>query len=131
MGFKGGTKQETEWSQWIASEKQELAKAMERHGVIWKQKGTHRKHLSVLDYEKQERVKEVQILTSQKKEINRNIQEIQKTIFSKTKDLKRLQGKKQEIQQEIIKLSSDKKQQRRIFTLFVKIRRGSYRNRRL
>ena len=28
MGFKGGTKQETEWSQWIASEKQELAKAM-------------------------------------------------------------------------------------------------------
>lgn len=109
MGFKGGTKQETEWSQWIASEKQELAKAMERHGVIWKQKGTQRKHLSVLDFEKQEREKEVQILTSQKEEINRNIQEIQKTVSSETKDLKRLQGKKQEIQQEIIKLSSDKK----------------------
>lgn len=109
MGFKGGTKQETEWSQWIASEKQELAKAMERHGVIWKQKGAHRKHLSVLDFEKQEREKEVQILTSQKEEINRNIQEIQKTVSSETKDLKRLQGKKQEIQQEIIKLSSDKK----------------------
>lgn len=109
MGFKGGTKQETEWSQWIASEKQELAKAMERQGVIWKQKGTHRKHLSVLDFEKQEREKEVQILTSQKEEINRNIQEIQKTVSSETKDLKRLQGKKQEIQQEIIKLSSDKK----------------------
>ena len=59
MGFKGGTKQETEWSQWIASEKQELAKAMERHGIIWKQKGTHRKHLSVLDFEKQKREKEV------------------------------------------------------------------------
>lgn len=109
MGFKGGTKQETEWSQWIASEKQELAKAMERHGVIWKQKGTHRKHLSVLDFEKQEREKEVQILTSQKEEISQNIQEIQKSVSSETKDLKRLQGKKQEIQQEIIKLSSDKK----------------------
>lgn len=109
MGFKGGTKHETEWSQWIASEKQELAKAMERHGVIWKQKGTHRKHLSVLDFEKQEREKEVQILTSQKEEINRNIQEIQKTVSNETKDLKRLQGKKQEIQQEIIKLSADKK----------------------
>lgn len=109
MGFKGGTKQETEWNQWIASEKQELAKAMERQGVIWKQKGTHRKHLSVLDFEKQEREKEVQILTSQKEEINRNIQEIQKTVSSETKDLKRLQGKKQELQQEIIKLSSDKK----------------------
>lgn len=109
MGFKGGTKQETEWSQWIASEKQELAKVMERHGVIWKQKGTHRKHLSVLDFEKQEREKEVQILTSRKEEISRNIQEMKKAVSSETKDLKRLQGKKQEIQQEIIKLSTDKK----------------------
>ncbi len=109
MGFKGGTKQETEWSQWIASEKQELAKVMERHGIIWKQKGTHRKHLSVLDFEKREREKEVQILTSQKEEISQSIQEIQKTVSSETKDLKRLQGKKQEIQQEIIKLSADKK----------------------
>ena len=109
MGFKGGTKQETEWNQWIASEKQELAKVMERYGVIWKQKGTHRKHLSVLDFEKREREKEVQILTSQKEEISQSIQEIQKTVSSETKDLKRLQGKKQEIQQEIIKLSADKK----------------------
>ena len=109
MGFKGGTKQETEWSQWIASEKQELGKVMERHGVIWKQKGTHRKHLSVLDFEKQEREKEVQILTSRKEDISRNIHEIQKTVSSETKDLKRLQGKKKEIQQEVIKLSADKK----------------------
>ena len=109
MGFKGGTKQETEWSQWIASEKQELAKVMERQDVIWKQKGTHRKHLSVLDFEKQEQEKEVQILTSQKEEISQKIQEIQKNVSSETKDLKRLQGKKQEIQQEIIKLSTDKK----------------------
>lgn len=109
MGFKGGTKQETEWSQWIASEKQELAKVMECQDVIWKQKGTRRKHLSVLDFEKQEREKEVQILTSQKEEISQNIQEIRKSVSSETKDLKRLQGKKQEIQQEIIKLSADKK----------------------
>ena len=109
VGFKGGTKQKTEWSQWIASEKQELAKVMERYGVIWKQKGIHRKHLSVLDFEKQEREKEVQVLTSQKEEISQNIQEVQKTVSSETKDLKRLQGRKQEIQQEIIKLSSDKK----------------------
>lgn len=109
MGFKGGTKQETEWSQWIASEKQELAKVMECHGVIWKQKGTQRKHSSVLDFEKREREKEVQILTSQKEEISQSIQEIQKTVSSETKDLKWLQGKKQEIKQEIIKLSADQK----------------------
>lgn len=53
---QGGT---TEWNQWIDSEKQELSKVMERHGIQWKQLGTHNKHLSVLDFEKQERQKEV------------------------------------------------------------------------
>lgn len=28
---------------------------MERYGIEWEQKGTHDKHLSVLDYKKQER----------------------------------------------------------------------------
>ena len=40
------------------NEKQELSKVMARHGVQWKQLGTHNKHLSVLDFEKQERQKE-------------------------------------------------------------------------
>lgn len=59
QGFKGGTRGMTEWNQWIESEKQELSKVMGRHGVQWKQLGTHNKHLSVLDFEKQERQKEV------------------------------------------------------------------------
>ena len=32
---------------------------MERYGIVWEHKGTHEKHLSVLDYKKQEREKEV------------------------------------------------------------------------
>lgn len=59
QGFKGGTRSDTEWNQWIESEKQVLSKVMERHGVIWKKLGTHKKHLSVLEFEKQERAKEV------------------------------------------------------------------------
>lgn len=59
QGFKGGTRGMTEWNQWIESEKQELSKVMGRHGIQWKQLGTHNKHLSVLDFEKQERQKEV------------------------------------------------------------------------
>ncbi len=70
QGFKGGTRQATEQSQWMEAEKKELAKVMERHGVIWKQLGTHRKHLSVLDFQKQEREKEVVALTAQKEEIS-------------------------------------------------------------
>lgn len=62
QGFKGGTRGDTEWSQWVQSEKEQLAAVMERHGIEWEYKGTHEKHLSVLDYKKQEREKEVELL---------------------------------------------------------------------
>ena len=59
QGFKGGTRCDTEWNQWVSSEKEALAVVMERHGVEWERKGTHEKHLSVMDYKKQEREKEL------------------------------------------------------------------------
>lgn len=62
QGFKGGSRGDTEWSQWIQAEKEQLAAVMERYGIEWEHKGTHEKHLSVLDYKKQEREKEVAVL---------------------------------------------------------------------
>ena len=62
QGFKGGTRGDTEWNQWVSAEKSALAFVMERHGIEWEHKGTHEKHLSVLDYKKQEREKEVAAL---------------------------------------------------------------------
>ena len=62
QGFKGGTRSDTEWNQWVQSEKEQLAAVMERYGIEWEHKGTHEKHLSVLDYKKQEREKEVAVL---------------------------------------------------------------------
>ena len=59
QGFKGGSRSETEWNQWVQSEKERLAAVMERYDIEWEHKGTHEKHLSVLDYKKQEREKEV------------------------------------------------------------------------
>ena len=59
QGFKGGTRGDTEWNQWVQSEKEQLAAVMERYGIEWEHKGMHEKHLSVLDYKKQEREKEV------------------------------------------------------------------------
>ena len=59
QGFKGGTRGDTEWSQWVRSEKEQLAAVMERHGIEWEDKGTHDKHLSVLDYKKEQRAKEI------------------------------------------------------------------------
>ena len=65
QGFKGGSRGDTEWSQWVQSEKEQLAAVMERYGIEWEHKGTHEKHLSVLDYKKQEREKEVEKLGGQ------------------------------------------------------------------
>lgn len=59
LGFKGGTRRETERNQWVAYEKEQLAAVMLEHGIEWEKKGTHEKHLSVLDFEKKERAKEV------------------------------------------------------------------------
>ena len=62
QGFKGGTRGDTEWNQWVSAEKSALAFVMERHGIEWEYKGTHEKHLSVLDYKKQERAAELEQL---------------------------------------------------------------------
>ena len=62
QGFKGGSRGDTEWSQWVLSEKEQLASVMERYGIKWELKGTHEKHLSVLDYKKQQRTEEIERL---------------------------------------------------------------------
>ena len=68
QGFKGGTRGDTEWSQWVRSEKERLSAVMERYGIEWEDKGTHDKHLSVLDYKKEQRTKEIAALDTVKAE---------------------------------------------------------------
>lgn len=65
QGFEGGTRSDTEWNQWVSSEKSALAFFMKEHGIEWEQKGTHEKHLSVLDFKKQERTAELEKLESE------------------------------------------------------------------
>ena len=75
LGFKGGTRRETELNQWVAYEKEKLAAVMLEHGIEWEKKGTHEKHLSVLDFEKKERAKEVAELEAKKEELQEDLQE--------------------------------------------------------
>lgn len=69
LGFKGGTRSNTERDQWVEAEKEQLAAIMIRHGIEWEKKGTHEKHLSVLDFEKKERAREVTELEIKKEEL--------------------------------------------------------------
>ena len=62
QGFTGGTRGDTEWNQWVRSEKEQLSQVMERHGIEWEQRGTRETHLSVENYKKEQRVKEVTAL---------------------------------------------------------------------
>lgn len=80
QGFKGNSRGNTEWKQWVESEKVELKKVMERHGIQWLKKGTHKKHLSVLDFEKRERAKEIKQLEEQIKEKDDEINQREKKI---------------------------------------------------
>ena len=82
QGFTGGTRRATEWTQWVESEKKQLAIVMERHEIQWEQLGTHEEHLSVLDYKKQERAKEVQALDTTIAEKQTQIDEIEQTLQS-------------------------------------------------
>jgi len=106
QGFKGGTRSATEWNQWIESEKQELSKVAERYGVRWKQLGTHNKHLSVLDFEKQERVKEVAKL---EKAVSSNKAELSHIIYQQVlaeNEIEKIKLENEAVRQETTELSA-------------------------
>ena len=87
LGFAGGTKSHTELNQWIEAEKQVLASIMARHDIEWEQKGTHEEHLSVLDYKKQERSKEVAALETQIGALQEQTATAETTLFEKQEQL--------------------------------------------
>lgn len=88
--FKGGTRGDTEWSQWVQFEKEQLAAVMERYGIEWEHKGTHEKHLSVLDYKKQERAKEVERLGAEIEQKQSEYKSLSKRVLNYDKALDEL-----------------------------------------
>ena len=59
QGFVSNGREETEWALWVNSEKESLAESMFKFNIEWENQHTSREHLSVLDYKKKERQKEV------------------------------------------------------------------------
>lgn len=59
QGFVGNGREETEWALWVNSEKESLDESMLKFNIEWENQHTSREHLSVLDYKKKERQKEV------------------------------------------------------------------------
>ena len=74
QGWQGGPSGDTEWGQWVRSEKEQLSLVMERHGIEWEDKGTHDKHLSVLDFKKEQRAQEIVALETVMVEKERQVE---------------------------------------------------------
>ena len=68
---------------------------MERHGIEWEQLGTHDEHLSVMDYKKVQRVKEVAELDETISVKQVKINSIDKTFEVKQAELDKVQSKLQ------------------------------------
>ena len=94
LGFKGGSRGDTELNQWINAEKKQLALVMERNGVEWDQKGTHEEHLSVLEFKKKERAKEVAELENLLEEKQGDVQVLDKVLKDNLAQIEKLEAEK-------------------------------------
>lgn len=93
-GFAGRGRSETECNQWIESEKEMLAKVAERYNIEWEKKNTHREHLDVLNFKKEERTKEVAELEQKKEKLLKETDGLQSEINDIWMDKRTLEGER-------------------------------------
>ena len=85
---------------------------MLEHGIEWEQKDTHEKHLSLLDFEKQERAKEVAALKEQKAELEEHdatMQEVNEKWLDQLENIEREISSAQENREEADKQAEQAK----------------------
>ena len=111
---------------------------MERHGIEWEDKGTHDKHLSVLDYKKEQRAKEIAVLDTVKAEKESQVESQErrlKELAPAVKNMERLaadfSGDPEEILPEVGTLESGKsyreKKAKPLLAKIVQVLRSLYR----
>ena len=89
----------------MAYEKEQLAAVMLEHGIEWEKKGTHEKHLSVLDFEKKERAKEVAELEQSISDGKERLSDIQIQHRKAVQETEQIRQKDEAIRQEVSELS--------------------------
>lgn len=107
QGFSAKTNLETPAKQWTDFEKLRLSEVMLRHGIEWKQLGTHNEHLSVLDFKKQERAKELEHMENEITNKNLILEWRKEAIERTEQDLDKLGSEYMEKRAEVEQLDSD------------------------
>ena len=80
QGFVGSGRSDTETMAWLESEKEALSYCMEWQGVEWENQGNNREHLSVLEYKKEQRSKEVAELENEIKALITTAEDLTTTV---------------------------------------------------
>ena len=107
QGFKGEGKFNTCSKLWIENEKQVLADIMKTLGIEWEQLGTHKPHLSVLDYKKQQRSREVAVLENKLECTDKQLQHRQELLADVDNAIDKLDSEYQEKKKAVGQLDED------------------------
>ncbi|MBQ5319832.1 MAG: plasmid recombination protein [Oscillospiraceae bacterium] len=107
QGFKGEGKFNTACKLWIDNEKEVLAQLMRSRNIEWEQLGTHNEHLSVLDFKKQQRTKEVARLENKIECTDKQLQHRQELLNEVEDTIDRLDSEYQEKKEAVGQLDED------------------------
>ena len=122
QGFVGSGRSDTETMAWLQSEKEALSHAMQWQGVEWENQGNNREHLSVLEYKKEQRSKELAELEGKVEELKETADNLEKTIETVTVLSTDEEFEKEYTLPEPQKLESAKSYKNRIEGLFEKLK---------
>ena len=122
QGFVGSGRSDTETMAWLQSEKEALSYAMQWQGVEWENQGNDRQHLSVLEFKKAQRSKELAELEGKVEELKETADNLGKTIETVTVLSTDEEFEKEYTLPEPQKLESAKSYKNRIEGLFEKLK---------
>ena len=80
QGFKGTGRSDTETMAWLEAEREELGYIMQEHDVMWERQGNNLDHLSVADFKKKQRAKEVAELDAEVDSLKTEVENLTQTI---------------------------------------------------
>lgn len=107
QGFKGEGKFNTACKLWIDTEKEVLAQLMRSRNIEWEQLGTHNEHLSVLDFKKQQRTREVAVLENKIECTDKQLQHCQELLNEVEDTIDKLDIEYQEKKEAVGQLDED------------------------
>ena len=122
QGFVGSGRSDTETMAWLQSEKEALSYAMQWQGVEWENQGNNREHLSVLEYKKEQRSKELAELECKVEELKETADNLEKMVETVTVLSTDEEFEKEYTLPEPQKLESAKSYKNRIEGLFEKLK---------